>query len=89
MKPQKLRATRDEYKEFPVKVFGKRVHGEVDKQISVAFWADKRNKQKLKKYLKHLTEIKETEEASEAERSTCIWVQSQTHQQIKEPAYRP
>ena len=56
MKPRELRETRDEYKEFPADVFGKRVQREVDKQRSATFWADKRNKKALKKYLKEVKE---------------------------------
>ena len=56
MKPLELRDTRDEYKEFPADVFGKRVHREVDKQRSATFWADKRNKKGMKNYLKQIKE---------------------------------
>ena len=56
MTPSKLRDTREEYKEFPVAVFGKRVHQEASKQKAAAFWADKRNKKGMKKYLKQINE---------------------------------
>ncbi len=54
MKPQELCATQNEYKEFPVNVFGKRVQKEADKQRTATFWADKRNKEGMKRYLKEI-----------------------------------
>jgi len=54
MKPSLLRDTRDEYKEFPVDVFAKRVNREVSKQMAAGFWAHKRNKRGMKKYLKEI-----------------------------------
>jgi hypothetical protein len=50
-KPQELRKTRREYREFPRDVFAKRVSQEVAKQRAARFWADKRNKSGMKKYL--------------------------------------
>jgi hypothetical protein len=50
-KPQELRKTRIEYREFPIDVFAKRVSQEVEKQRAARFWADKRNKSGMKKYL--------------------------------------
>lgn len=50
-KPQELRKTRREYKEFPKDVFAKRVSQEVAKQRAARFWADKRNKSGMKKFL--------------------------------------
>ena len=55
MTPLELRETRDEYKEFPAKVFGKRVNAEVSKQRADAFWFDKRNKKGMKKYLQNVS----------------------------------
>ena len=54
MGPKKLRETRSEYKEFPLRVFTKKVAREDDKQRSTAYWADKRNKAGMKKYLKEV-----------------------------------
>ena len=51
MKPKELQQTRDEYKPFPLKVFGERVHAEVRKQKADAFWTHKRNKKNLKKHV--------------------------------------
>ena len=50
-KPQELRKTRIEYREFPIDVFAKRVSQEVAKQRAARFWADKRNKSGMKKFL--------------------------------------
>ena len=55
MTPCNLRSTRDEYKEFPPKVFAKRVSSEVAKQRAVQFWAVKRNKKGMAKYLENIT----------------------------------
>jgi hypothetical protein len=53
-KPQELRKTRREYREFPKDVFAKRVSQEVEKQKAALFWADKQNKSGMKKYLKNV-----------------------------------
>ena len=50
-KPQELRKTQIEYREFPIYVFAKRVSQEAAKQRAAQFWADKRNKSGMKKYL--------------------------------------
>jgi hypothetical protein len=55
MTPCNLRSTRDEYKEFPPKVFAKRVSSEVSKQRAVQFWAVKRNKKGMAKYLEKIS----------------------------------
>lgn len=54
MPPRELRMTKPEYQEFPGHVFTKRVNGEKSKQLSAAFWADKRNKKGMKKYLQEV-----------------------------------
>jgi hypothetical protein len=54
MLPGQLRETRDEYKEFPPKVFGKHVYAEATKQKAAGFWADKRNKKAMKNYLQNV-----------------------------------
>ena len=51
MKPRHLRKTRECYKEFPKKVFAKRVYAEEARQKAAGFWADKRNKKAMKRYL--------------------------------------
>ena len=50
-KPQELRKTQREYREFPKDVFSKWVSQEVEKQRAAQFWADKQNKSGMKKYL--------------------------------------
>jgi len=56
MKPKELRGTREEYKQFPIDVFGKRVNQEADKQRTSSYWADKRNKKAMKRYLQQIKE---------------------------------
>eukprot|EP00804_Cyclotella_cryptica_P020236 CCRYP_010917-RA/>CCRYP_010917-RA protein AED:0.20 eAED:0.19 QI:0/0/0/1/1/1/2/0/208 len=52
--PGQLREMREEYKEFPPKVFAKHVYAEATKQKAAGFWADKRNKKAMKSYLQNV-----------------------------------
>jgi len=56
-KPQELRKTRREYREFLKDVFAKRVSQEVEKQRAARFWADKWNKSGMKKYLENVANL--------------------------------
>ena len=56
MKPQKLRYTRNAYKEFSIDVFRKRVNQEAAKQRAAKFWAHKSNKKGMKKYLEDVND---------------------------------
>ena len=47
----KLRATREEYKEFPKDVFSHRLYNEKTKHKAKGFWVHGRNKKGMKKYL--------------------------------------
>jgi hypothetical protein len=51
MSANQLRETRDEYKEFPKKVFAHRVYIEKTKKKGKGFWVHGRNKKGMKKYL--------------------------------------
>jgi len=61
MPPRELRKIREPYTEFPVKIFGKRVHSERRKQREASFWVDKRNRKALKKHMKEVAERKKEE----------------------------
>ena len=50
IKPQQLWKSREEYKEFPLKIFRKHVYQERTKQLAAPYWQHKRNKSARKKY---------------------------------------
>jgi hypothetical protein len=49
MKPKTLWESREEYQDFPLRVFRKHIYQERTKQLSAPFWQHKRNKNAMKK----------------------------------------